>query len=188
MVTTATSFPLSKHTGGSDTAPAFSGLCVYLQLTWEVGLPPFPVECSSHCYFYRLSHSWLLGMRCRSCLLQLTCHEGFPLSPSSALIVPHPLCYLFLLLLLIIQVFFSLFSLGGGRSVQGAMLIWSRVVCGSTTCHLAHLVVCIFPSHLGAAVWQWRKSPPVSPFNVEWRCYAHVWRSQSFASSQWFFL
>jgi hypothetical protein len=26
--------------------------------------------------------------------------------------------------------FFSLFSLGGGQSVQGAMLIWPRVVCG----------------------------------------------------------
>jgi hypothetical protein len=36
---TATSFPLSKHTGGGDTAPTFSGRCVYLQLTWEVGFP-----------------------------------------------------------------------------------------------------------------------------------------------------
>jgi hypothetical protein len=26
----------------------------------------------------------------------------------------------------------SLFSLGGGQSVQGAVLIWPRVVCGST--------------------------------------------------------
>jgi hypothetical protein len=44
--------------------------------------------------------------------------------------------------LLIIQFgFFSLFSLGGSQSVQGAMLICSRVVCGSTMCHLAHLVV-----------------------------------------------
>jgi hypothetical protein len=38
--TTVTRFPLSKHTGGGDTAPAFSGRCVYLQLMWEVGLPP----------------------------------------------------------------------------------------------------------------------------------------------------
>jgi hypothetical protein len=35
---TATSFPLSKHTEGGDTAPTFSGRCVCLQLTWEVGL------------------------------------------------------------------------------------------------------------------------------------------------------
>jgi hypothetical protein len=40
----ATSFPLSKHTGGGDTAPAFSGLCVCLQLMWEVGLPLLSCE------------------------------------------------------------------------------------------------------------------------------------------------
>jgi hypothetical protein len=54
---TATSFPLSKHTGGGDTAPAFSGLHVYLQFTWEVGLSPSPVEFSSHRSLYKLSHS-----------------------------------------------------------------------------------------------------------------------------------
>jgi hypothetical protein len=47
----------------------------------------------------------------------------------------------------------SLFFLGGGRSVQGAMLIWPRIVCGSTTYYLAHLVVRIFPSCLGAGIW-----------------------------------
>jgi hypothetical protein len=41
---------------------------------------------------------------------------------------------------------FSLFSLGGGQSVQGAMLIWPRVVCGSTVYCLAHLVVCFSQS------------------------------------------
>jgi hypothetical protein len=40
---TATSFPLSKHTGGGDTAPGFSGWLVYLQLTWAVGLLSSPV-------------------------------------------------------------------------------------------------------------------------------------------------
>jgi hypothetical protein len=54
---TAASFPLSKHPGGGDIAPAFLGLSVYLQFTWEVGLPPSPVECSSHCHFYKLSCS-----------------------------------------------------------------------------------------------------------------------------------
>jgi hypothetical protein len=52
--------------------------------------------------------------------------------------------------------FFSLFSLGGGRSVQGAMLISPRVVCGCTVCYLAHLVVCFSRAgrrwHL--AVWE----------------------------------
>jgi hypothetical protein len=49
--------------------------------------------------------------------------------------------------------FFFLFSLGGNWSVQGAMLISPRVVCGSTMYHLAHLVVCVFPSVLGAGIW-----------------------------------
>jgi hypothetical protein len=52
------------------------------------------------------------------------------------------------------------FSLGMGQSVQGAMLIWSRVVCESTTCHLAHLMVCIFPSGPGTGIWQQHGSPP----------------------------
>jgi hypothetical protein len=87
---TGTSFPLSKHTGGDDTAPAFSGRCVYLQVTWEVGLPPSPVEFSFHRHFYKLSCSWLLGVCCHSCLLQLACCEGFPLPTFSALRVPRP--------------------------------------------------------------------------------------------------
>jgi hypothetical protein len=40
----------------------------------------------------------------------------------------------------------SLCSLGAGRSVQGAMVIWPRVVSGSTAYRLAHLVVHVFPS------------------------------------------
>jgi hypothetical protein len=48
----------------------------------------------------------------------------------------------------------------GGQSVQCAMLIWPRVVCGSTACCLAHLVVCVFPSHLGMSVWWWWGIPP----------------------------
>jgi hypothetical protein len=51
------------------------------------------------------------------------------------------------------------------------MLIWPRVVCGSTVCLLAHLVVCIFPSSLGAGVGG-AGALLVSPFNVEWGCYA----------------
>jgi hypothetical protein len=40
VTTTATSFPLSKHTGGGDTAPALSGRRVYLQLMWDLVFPP----------------------------------------------------------------------------------------------------------------------------------------------------
>jgi hypothetical protein len=124
------------------------------------GSSPCPVEFSSHSHFYKLSCSWLLGMCHHSCLLQPACSEGLPLPLSFALQVPCPLCYMsFLLLLLIIQ-FFSLFSLGGGQSVQGAMLTWPRVVCGSTAYRLAHLVVCVFLSLLGTAIWQQHGSPP----------------------------
>jgi hypothetical protein len=47
----------------------------------------------------------------------------------------------------------SLFSPGGGQSVQGAMLLWPKLVCGSTAYRKAHLVH-VFPSHLGAGYWQ----------------------------------
>jgi hypothetical protein len=107
----ATSFPLSKHTGGGDTAPTFSGLHVYLQLTREVGLPPSPVQFSSFCHSHKLSHSLLLGMcwlshplwPCLACLF--TVLGGIPLPLSSVLRVPHPLCYMSLLFLLIITQF-----------------------------------------------------------------------------------
>jgi hypothetical protein len=79
------SFPLSKHTGGGDTAPAFSGLHVYLQFTWEVGLPPSPVEFYSHNCFYKLSCSWFLGGAAAPAswhvCLQLTWEVGLPPSP-----------------------------------------------------------------------------------------------------------
>jgi hypothetical protein len=53
---------------------------------------------------------------------------------------------------------FSFFP-GWGSVRQGAMLIWPRVVCGSTTYHLAHLVH-VFPSHLGMGVWRQPGVPP----------------------------
>jgi hypothetical protein len=108
---TATSFPLSKHTGGGDTVAAFSGLHVYLQFTWEVGLPPSPVEFSSLRHSRKLSHSWLLGVHPHShplwpgpaCLF--TVPGRVPLPPFSALMMPHPLCYVSLLFLLLITRF-----------------------------------------------------------------------------------
>jgi hypothetical protein len=90
---TATSFPLSKHTGAGDTAPAFSGLCVYLQFTWEVGPPPSPVEFSSHRCFYKLSCSCLMGVPCCPCWLAclFTAHVGGGSSPlSCGVFLPPP--------------------------------------------------------------------------------------------------
>jgi hypothetical protein len=158
---TATHFPLSKYTGGGGTAPAFSGRRVYLQFMWEVGLPPPPVEFSSHCHFYKLSHSWLLGVCHSSCFLQLAC-ERFPLPPlfGTQGTPPFLLHVFFVVIAYYSGFFFSLFSLGGGQSVQGAMLIWPRVVCGSTMYHLAYLVVHVFPSCLGTGVWWQHGSPP----------------------------
>jgi hypothetical protein len=145
--TTATSFPLSKHTGGGGATPAFSGLCVYLQFRWEVGLPSSPVEFSSHHHFYKLSCSWLLGRCCCSCLLQPDCLFivlwGIAPSPLFGAQGALPsLLRVFFIVIVYYSVCFFLFSLGGGQSAQGAMLIWPRVVCGSTECRLAHLVVC----------------------------------------------
>jgi hypothetical protein len=202
----ATSFPLSKHSGRGDTAPAFSGLHFYLQFTWEVGLPPSPVEFCSHCHFYKLFYSWLLGVCHHSCLLQLAClftaHVGsgsFPLScgvsshatftsfptpgcwvcatapallPSPADLwrisppylfgtqsaLPSLLCIFFCYCLLFS--FFFLYSLGWGGSVKGAMLICPSVVCGSTMCRLAHIVVWVFPSSVCTTIWRWGRSPP----------------------------
>jgi hypothetical protein len=70
---------------------------------------------------------------------------------------PPSLLHVFIVLITYYSV--SLFSLGGGWSVQGAMLIWPRVVCGRTTYHLAYLVH-VFPSCLGVGIWQWPGGPP----------------------------
>jgi hypothetical protein len=81
--------------------------------------------------------------------------------PASALRELHPLCYVSLLLLILITQFLF-FSLGGHRSVQRAMLLWP-------VCRLTHLVVRVFPSHLGAGIWL-TGALLVSSFNVKWRC------------------
>jgi hypothetical protein len=53
-----------------------------------------------------------------------------PFPQSLVLSVPHPLSRVFIVLIAYYSV--SLFSRGGGQSVQGAMLIWPRLVCGTT--------------------------------------------------------
>jgi hypothetical protein len=108
MTATATSFPLSKHTGGGDTAPTFSGLRIYLQFTWEVGLPPLLWSCPPTATFtsFPAPGCWACAATpaFSSRLVYLQFRERFPLPLSSVLRAPHPLCYVsFLLLLLIIQ-------------------------------------------------------------------------------------
>jgi hypothetical protein len=113
----------------------------------------------------------LVAVRVPSLLPSPASLWGISPTPSSVFSAPLPLCYVTFLLLLLIIHFFSLFSLGGGRSVQGAMLIWPRVVSGCTACCLAPLVVRIFPSCLGTAIWLCPGALLVSPFNMMWRCY-----------------
>jgi hypothetical protein len=112
------------------------------------------------------------GCRC-SCLLWPAClflqfaQGSAPPAMSGAWGAPPslpPVFFFFIQLLVYDSVCFFLFypPLGGGQFVQGAMLIRPRVVCGSTACRLAHLVVRIFPSHLGAGIWQHRSPPGFS--------------------------
>jgi hypothetical protein len=54
----------------------------------------------------------------------------------------------------------SLFFPGWWSVCPGGYADLARVVCGSTMSHLAHLVVCVFPSHLGTGVWQRPRGPP----------------------------
>jgi hypothetical protein len=82
--------------------------------------------------------------------------EGFPLPPLQRSGCPASLLCVFFV---VVVYSVSLFSLGGGQSVQGAMLIWPRVVCGSTAYCLAYLVY-VFPSHLDAGNWWWCENPP----------------------------
>jgi hypothetical protein len=64
----------------------------------------------------------------------------------------HPTLFAVCLYFLITYYSVSLFSPGGGWSVQGAMLIWPRVVCGITAYRLAHLVVHVFSSRLHVGI------------------------------------
>jgi hypothetical protein len=85
---------------------------------------------------------------------------------------------------------FSFFP-GGGRSVQGAMLLWPGVVCGSTVVLLSSPCLCL-PKPSGHG-WLVAGSPGaflIFPFNMKWRCseLAGGVEGQSFASSRWFCL
>jgi hypothetical protein len=105
-------------------------------------------------------------------LVYLQFCEGFPSPLFSTQGAPPSLLCVFYVVTAYYSV--SLFSLGGGRFVQGAMLIWLRVVCGSTAYRLAHLW-----SVSSQAIWELPSGSGVgallvSLFNVKWRCYAQT--------------
>jgi hypothetical protein len=125
---TVTSFPLSKHTGGGDTAPSFSGLCVFYSSIGKWVFPPllwsfpptaaftsFPAPGCWACAAtpaFSSPPSLFIYSSVRDCP-----------SPPSVLRTPRPLCYVsFLLLLLIIQFSFFFPWVGVGLS-RG--LCWS---------------------------------------------------------------
>jgi hypothetical protein len=157
-----TLFPFQAHWGRWHCTSFVTRACVF---TVHVGSGPSPLSCGIFLpgHFYQLSRSWLLGVCCRSCLLQQglfiysSLRDSLPPLFGAQGAPPSLLCVFFVV---IACYSVSFFSLGGGQSVQGAMLIWPRVVCGSTLYCLAQLVVRIFPSHLGGVAWRSRGSAP----------------------------
>jgi hypothetical protein len=101
---------------------------------------------------------------------------------------PQPLsCVSLLFLLLITQ--FLFFSLGGSQSVQGAMLLWPGLVCGSTVVPLSSPCPCL-PKPSGCG-WLAAQGPSwflCLMWSGDALCQLEVWRGQSFASSWWFCL
>jgi hypothetical protein len=121
-IATATSFPLSKHTGGGDTAPAFSGLRVCLQLMLELGLPPFMwsfppsatlTSLPAPGCWARAPAPALSGL---ARLVYLQFCEGFPYP--SLQCSGHPTLFATSLLVLFLITQFLFFSLGGGVSLS----------------------------------------------------------------------
>jgi hypothetical protein len=167
---------------GCAAAPASHHVC--LQLMWEVGLPSSPVEFSSLHHSHKLSCSWLLGA-CPCSHQSLSVPPGlFIYSPGKDSLPPifgaqgaSP-SFLCVFIVLIAYYSVSLFSPGGGQSVQGVMLLWPRLVCGSTmvpwSSTAPRLPKLSGHRQLAAqAVWAPVIGGPgallVSPFNVKWR-------------------
>jgi hypothetical protein len=141
--------PLKAHCGGCTT-PAFSGQLVYLQFMW--GSTPLPLSGGAFHMTTTVTSlplskhtagggatptfsSWLV-------YLEFVWGSAPPPLSRAQDALPSLLRVLFFsAACLLFSLVFSLFSLGGGQSVQGSMQIWPRVFCGSTMCCLAHLVV-----------------------------------------------
>jgi hypothetical protein len=122
LTATATSFPFSKHTGVGDTAPAFSGLCVYLQFTWEVGLPPFLWSFPPTATFTSFPAPGCWACVAPPAFSSRLVVRDFPFLLFGAQGTAPSLHMSFLLLLLIIQGFFLSFFPGWGS-------VWAMLIC-----------------------------------------------------------
>jgi hypothetical protein len=140
-----------------------------------VGLPSSPVEFSSLRHSHKLSGSWLMGACPRS-------HQSFSGPPGLFIYSPGkdslppifgtqcaPPSFPCIFIVLIAYYSVFLFSPGGGQSVQGVMLLWPRVVCGSTAVPLSSPCPCL-PLPSGWGVTGGLGALLVSPFNMKWRC------------------
>jgi hypothetical protein len=190
---TATSFPLSKHTGGGDTAPAFSGLRVYLQLTWEAGLL---LSCGVFLPLPLLQAFPLLIAGCVPPLLPspaglFICSSVRDSPPPlfGAHSAPPSLLRVFFVVIVYYSV--SLFFPGWGSVCPGGYAdlaqgcLWEYHVLLSSPCGLRLPK----PSGHCSVVAGWKPSWFLcSMWSGDAMCRLVVWRRQSFASSWWFFL
>jgi hypothetical protein len=133
-------FPFPS-TGGGDTAPTFSGLRVYLQFMWEVGLPPSPVEFSSTATFtsFPAPGCWVVLLLLPSpARLVLRDSSAPPFSPQGA---PPSLLCVFFFVVAYYSVFFSFFPgwgsvCPGGYADLAQGCLWEYCVPLSSPCGL----------------------------------------------------
>jgi hypothetical protein len=156
---TATSFPFQAHLGRWHYTSFLRPACLF---TVHMGSGSSPLSCGVFLPLPLLqAFPLLVGGRMPLLLPSpASLLWGIPITPPPlALRAPWPLsCVSFLLLLLIIQ-FFPFFP-GWGLVCSGGYADLAQGCRGSTMCHLSHLLVCIFPSHVGTTVWRWHGSPP----------------------------
>jgi hypothetical protein len=127
------------HTGGGDTAPAFSGLCVCLQLTGKWVFPPllwsFPPTAAFISFptpvCWACSPTPAEASPARPGLFIYSSGVDSP-PPSSVLSAPHPLCNVSLLFSLLITQFLFFPMLGsvcpGGYAVLAQGCLWEYCI------------------------------------------------------------
>jgi hypothetical protein len=153
-----------------------------------VGLPPSPVEFSSHLHFYKLFHSWLLGM-CHAPAFSSWLVRDFPFPPLRCSGCPtlFAMCLFCCYCLLFSFSFFPGWGsvCPGGYADLAQGCLWEYHILLSSPCG----------PHLSKPSWLWHLVAVWEPswfLHLMWSGDAmhrlEVWRSQRFASSWWFFL